>query len=105
MRNKRRFERFTTQREAQYFLTEGKGKGQECTIINISRKGMGIIFHSNEAINVGTPMRLEIPDPTILLDTINVRGKLKWSKKIESEFIGGIELTRMLSDVKFSKLA
>ena len=104
MENTRRFERFPTQREGKYFLVKGKGKGQECTIIDVSRKGLGMIFHSNEEISVGTNIRLEIPDP-ITLDTIDIRGELRWSKKIEGEFIGGIELAMILSDVKYSKLA
>ena len=104
MEDMRRFERFPTQRGGQYFLIKGKGKGQECTIIDVSRKGLGMIFHSNEEISVGTNIRLEIPDP-LTLNTIDVRGELRWSKNIGGEFIGGIELSRVLSDVKFSKLA
>ena len=104
MENIRRFERFPTQRGGQYFLIKGKGKGQECTIIDVSRKGLGMIFHSNEEISVGTNIRLEIPDP-ITLDTIDIRGELRWSKKTGGEFIGGIELAMILSDVQFSKLA
>ena len=104
MENTRRFERFPTQREGQYFLVKEKEKGQNCTIIDVSRKGLGMIFHSNEEISVGTNIRLEIPDP-ITLDTIDVRGELRWSKEIGGEFIGGIELSRILSDLKFSKLA
>jgi len=104
MENTRRFERFPTQREGQYFLVKEKEKGKNCTIIDVSRKGLGMIFHSNEEISVGTNIRLEIPDP-ITLDTIDVRGELRWSKEIGGEFIGGIELSRILSDVKFSKLA
>ena len=104
MENTRRFERFPTQREAQYFLVRGKGKGQECTIINVSRKGLGILFHTNEEIDVGTYIHLEVPD-TRSLETINVRGELRWYKTISNEFIGGIELNNILSDVKFSKLA
>ena len=104
MENTRRFERFSTQREGQYFLVKEKEKGQNCTIIDVSRKGLGMIFHSNEEISVGTNIRLEIPDP-ITIDTIDVRGELKWSKEIGGEFIGGIELSSILSDVKFSKLA
>jgi hypothetical protein len=63
-----------------------------------------MIFHSNEEISVGTNIRLEIPDP-ITLDTIDIRGELRWSNKIGGEFIGGIELAMILSDVKYSKLA
>ena len=98
MENTRRYERFPTQREAQFFLVKEKGKGKECTIIDVSHKGLGIIFHSNEEISVGTNIRLEIPDP-ITIDTIGVQGELRWSKNIGGKFIGGIELNSILSDV------
>ena len=104
MENTRRFIRYPIQREAQYFLVDGEGKKQECTIIDVCRKGMGIIFHSNEEINVGTTVCLEIPD-SMLLETLNVNGELRWSKAIGGEFIGGIELASILSDVQFSELA
>ena len=104
MEDRRRFERFPTKREAQYFLIKGKGWGQECTIINVSRKGLGILFRTNEEIDVGTNIRLEIPDP-LMTDTIDLRRELRWSQEIGGGFVGGIELSRILSDVKFSKLA
>jgi len=103
MENTRKLERYPIQREARYFLKEGKGEGQECTIINFSRSGMGIIFHSNEEINVGTLIRLEIPVPKSS-EPINARGVLKWFERKENDLIGGVELTKILSDVKFSKL-
>ena len=104
MKNKRRFERFPTQREAQIFLREGKEWGQECTIINVSRKGVGILFRTSEKIDVGAHIRLEVPDP-LTTDIIGLRGQLKWSREIGDRFVGGVELHRILGDVKFSKLA
>jgi hypothetical protein len=65
---------------------------------------MGIIFYSNEEIIVGTPIRLEISVSTSL-EPINIRGVLRWFEKKETDFVGGVELTETLSDVKFSKLA
>ena len=103
MENMRKYERYPIQREAQYFLNESRGKGQECTIINFSRSGMGIIFHSNEEINVGTLIRLEIPVSNAS-EPIHTRGVLKWFENKENNLFGGVELTEMLSDVKFSKL-
>jgi hypothetical protein len=103
MENMRKYERYPIQREAQYFLNEERGKGQECTINNFSRGGMGIIFHSSEEINAGTLIRLEIP-VSISSEPIHTKGVLKWFENNENNFIGGLELTEMLSDVKFSKL-
>jgi hypothetical protein len=103
MKTTRRFKRYPTQREARFFLKENAGGGQECTIITVSRKGMGIIFHTDEKINVGTTIRFDVPVATSL-ETISVRGMLKWLDQTEVDFIGGVELTQELSDVKFSKL-
>ena len=103
MENTRKFERYPIQREAKYFLKEARGKGEECTIINFSRSGMGILFHSHDEISVGTLIRLEIP-VSKSPEPVNARGVLKWFAKKEDDFVGGVELTEMLSDVKFSKL-
>jgi len=105
MDDRRESQRYPTQRRAQYFLNEKvKENRRECTIINVSRKGVGILFHSNEEIDVGTYIHLEVPDSRSL-ETINVRGELRWCKTTESELIGGVELNKILSDVKFAKLA
>jgi hypothetical protein len=103
MKNTRRFKRYPTQREARFFLKDSAGEGHKCTIITVSRKGMGILFHTDEKIKVGTAIRFDIPVATSF-EAISVRGMLKWLDKTEAEFIGGIELIQELSDVKFSKL-
>ena len=101
MRAKRRFDRFLVQREAKYFLQEGLGNWQECTISNVSRKGMKILFH--ERINVGSTICLEIPVPGELV-SICINAILKWSEERGNDFIGSIELTKLLDDEKLSKL-
>ena len=103
MENTRRFQRYPTQREARFFLKDNAGEGRECTIITVSRKGMGILFHTDEKINVGTIIRFDVPIATSF-EAISVRGMLKWLDKKEADLIGGVELTQELSDVKFSKL-
>ena len=88
--NRRKFSRFGTHMKAQYFLQE-KNKGwEECTVFDISRKGMGIRFLTNEKISVGATLHLEISIPTEL-ETINVKGILKRINQKENDFIGGIE--------------
>ena len=103
MENTRRFKRYPTHREARFFLKDNAGEGQKCTITTVSRKGMGILFHTDEKINVGTTIRFDVPVATSF-EAISVRGMLKWLDKTEVDFIGGVELTKELSDVKFSKL-
>jgi len=103
MKNTRQHKRYATQREAYYFLQHTQEPGRECTIINVSRKGMGVLFHTNEAIHPGSSIRLEVPVRTAF-ESISVSGMLKWLDKIDRDLIGGIELTKELNDVKFSKL-
>ena len=102
MNIKRRFGRFVTQLKAQYFLNEKEGKWNECTVININPKGMGVEFH--EYIDVGSTIHLVIIIPGEL-ETIVVKGILKWIKQGKNDFIAGIELTEMLDDIKFAKLS
>ncbi len=99
----RQYVRYPTHRGAFYCLHETMADRQECTIINISRKGMGVVFHTSDGIRIGVPIRIEIPVATAL-ESISVNGMVKWVDKTESSYIGGIELSKELSDVKFSKL-
>jgi len=101
--DRREFRLYHTKLKAHYISEESKRGWEECTIINISREGMGIKFHSCEKINVGSTVHLEIFVP-IKLEPINVKGILKWIEKWENDFIGGIKLTDILDDAKFSKL-
>ena len=104
MEDKRKFNRCFTQLEAKYFLEEEqKGSWEECTVINISRKGMGIEFHTRKKINTGSIIHLAIivsgePDP------IMIKGVFEWIKQKENYFISGIELTEELDDAKWDKL-
>jgi hypothetical protein len=99
----RQYVRYPTHREAFYCLHEKMTEKQKCTIINISRKGMGVLFRRIDGIDIGATIRIEIPVATAL-DSISVNGMVKWMDKNESTYVGGIELSKELSDVKFSKL-
>ena len=99
----RKYKRYPTQREGRYFLEGTTGDGQVCTIVNVSRKGMGIIFHTDEDMSVGTIIRVEVPI-TIPSESISVRGIVKWVDSMEIDIIGGIELTNELSDLQLSRL-
>ena len=99
----RKYKRYPTQREARYFLQNTIADGQVCTIVNVSRKGMGIIFHTDEEISVGTIIEIEVPI-TKPLESISVRGTLRWVDRMEIDIIGGLELMNELSDVHLYKL-
>ena len=101
MIDKRGFFRFLRQRKMQYFSEKSIGNLQEGTIIDVSRKGMRILFQ--EKIDIGSTICLQIPVPGASVP-INVNGTLQRIQESGNDFIAGIELTKMLDDEKFRQL-
>ena len=99
----RKYERYPTQCEGRYFLDGTKKSGEACTIVNICRKGMGIIFHTDVEIEAGATIWIEIPT-AVPSKPISVIGILRWFDKMDIDSIGGLELKYELSDVQFSKI-
>ena len=93
-KERRQYPRFTKQFKAHCITTESKRGGDDCTVINVSLKGLGVIFNTSEEIKVGSSVILEIPaygehEPH------SVKGVVKWVKKRENDYIGGIELAEL----------
>ena len=103
LEDRRKFPRFNTELKAQFVSKESHRGGEECTIIDFSRKGMKAKVYTSEEINVGTNVLLEVFIPGEL-DPIHVKGTIKWVKQIENGFISGIELSKGLEEINLSKL-
>ena len=103
LNDRRKYHRFETQLEAAYISAESQWGGENCTILDFSRKGMKAKVCTSEEINVGTKVLLEVHIPGEL-EPINVKGTIKWVKQIESGYISGIELLERLEEIKLSKL-
>ena len=104
MEERRKFLRFPLQLGARY--TEQKEDNwKECSVIDISREGMGVIIHSREAINKGTLLKIEIHAP-MLDDPIMIEGELVWLKEIEDDprfnYAGGVQLTSISPENKWA---
>ena len=99
----RKYKRYPTQREGHFYLEDVSGARQVCTIVNISRKGMGIIFHTDVEMSIGTAIRVEIPIPGSS-ETMSVNGSLRWFDRMEIDIIGGIELLEELSEEEVARL-
>jgi len=97
--SKRKFKRFKTHLKSQFFLQKGGKYSEECTIIDISREGIGIEFQSDKKIDAGSTLHLEIFVPTES-EPISVTGILKWIKQRN----GGIKLIQILDENKWTKL-
>ena len=104
MKSRRNFYRFLPPfLKAQYFSREGKSPREQCTIFNISRKGVGLKFHTGKKIKIGATIHLEMFVPR-KSEPISVKGILTWVKRCGDDFTGGIGLTELLDDVTWAKL-
>ena len=93
-KERRRYPRFTKQFKAHCITTESKRGGDDCTVINVSLKGLGVVFNTSEEIKVGSSVILEIP-ASEEHEPHTVKGVVKWVKKRENDYIGGIELAEL----------
>jgi hypothetical protein len=87
----RKFARSPIELQAQYVVEGEKMDWEPCTIINVSREGMGILFQTHKKIKVGSTIYLKMFVPAAS-EPINAKGILKWIKEEENSFIGGIAL-------------
>ena len=84
MQEKRVLKRFATQLKARYSLQERIREWEECTITNITPKGMGITFHTHAKIDAGLIINLEIDIRTYINNFLK-QGVSKEKISLESE--------------------
>ena len=100
---KRSFTRFNTHMGATYFLEERNRGWEDCTITKLSRKGMGITFHTEEQITPESILHIKV----ITSDEneyFTIKGEVKWIEQAGKAFVGGIELREILDEGKWLKL-
>ncbi len=102
MNDTRKHGRFDTQLKAQYSLKEKSGEVRDCTVINMSRKGIGIKFHAHQKISIGSSIRLEVFIPE-KMKPASILGVLRWIEEKGDDSIAGIECAEILDEMKFSK--
>ena len=94
MEDRRKFKRFPIQLSTRY-LEENKKEWQDCSVINISREGMGIEIYVRERIHRGSILQLEIVVP-IKNEPLYVVGTLMWIRELKENpkfnFVGGVQL-------------
>ncbi len=97
--------RHDTQWEARCASGDNLEAWEECSIINVSRKGMGVKFRTRKTFLMGTSVHLEVSVST-RKTAVKVKGVLKWTKQKRnmSVYIGGVELTDSLDDNTFEDL-
>jgi hypothetical protein len=104
MDDRRKFLRFPLQLSARY-TEEHEDNWKECSVVDISREGMGVIIHSVEAISEGTLLTIEIHAP-VQDDPIVVEGKIVWMAEIKDDprfnYAGGVQLTSISPENKWA---
>ena len=100
---KRSFSRYDTHMKATYFLEERNRGWEDCTITKLSRKGMGVTFHTEEEIPSDATLHLKIftSDES---EYFTVKGDLRWIEKAGRTFMGGLELREILDEPKWLQL-
>ena len=101
--NTRQYPRFPTALKGIYFIKEKRGKGENCTIINISVNGAGLKLYARETIIVNSKILLEIhlPDGK---ETVNVEGVTRWVNPGSKDCVCGLMLTNKLNEAQMALL-
>jgi hypothetical protein len=101
---RRKFLRFPLQLGAGY-AEESEDNWKECSVVDISREGIGVIMYSVAAISKGALLKIEIDAP-MKDDFIMVEGELVWLKEIKEDprfnYAGGVQLTSISPENKWS---
>ncbi len=103
MDDRRKFLRFPVQLSGRYSEKGGEG-WKECSVIDISREGMGLSIYSKEHISKGLFLKMEIDFPPQQVPIV-VEGRLIWIKKLEDNtpfnYMGGVLLTTIAPEDKW----
>ena len=105
MGEKRAFPRYAIDKQlkGRYFLEGVERRWGECIILNVSHIGICIRFQTEEAIDHGSAINLEIEVPEES-KPINVKGVLKWICATDNVYEGGVELSGLLDESEWLKL-
>jgi len=106
MDDRRKYKRFPIELNARYLSEENQKELRGCTVIDVSRGGMGIEVYLQEKIQIGSTLQLEIIIPIKEEQTIKATGILKWIRELEEKmnFLGGIELITIDPEDKWTLL-
>jgi len=81
IKDRRKSKRIPMQVNASY-LDENKQGWQDCSVIDVSSDGIGIVLYLRESIHVGTKLSFAI---NISLKMFQPTGTVMWSKKLKRD--------------------
>ncbi len=105
MKDQRNFKRFAIELDAKYLLEENPKEWKGCTVVNVSRGGMGIEIYLQEKVPIGSMLQIEITIPS-KDDPIITAGVLRWIKELveDKNYLGGVEFAEIDAEDKWKLL-
>jgi hypothetical protein len=101
--NPRKWRRAAVQLPAQYFIKGQSSRFMDCTIVNLSRNGAGVLFPLSESLRAKSSIFFEFVVPNTFVQ-LTVRGELKNKNSRNDGFVGGIEFASLLPEEMFARL-
>ncbi len=104
MKDRRKFIRFPVKLSARY-SKENKGDWkQQCSIVNISREGMGVTVYLKTKLSLGCMLKFMVDVPE-REKSVSFTGTLNWIKALKEDpdynYKGGIKLITIDSEDKW----
>lgn len=107
MKDRRKFIRFPVKIGAAYSEENKEDWKQQCSIVNISREGMGVTVYLNAKLSLGCVLEfmVNVPDRE---KSVFFTGILNWIKALKEDpdynYKGGIKLIKIDSEDKWALL-
>lgn len=107
MEDRRKFIRFSVRASAHYSEENKEDWKQQCSIVNISREGMGVTVYLKTKLSLGCMLKfmLDVPERE---KTVSFTGTLNWIKALKEDpdynYKGGIKLITINPEDKWALL-
>jgi len=103
MDERRKYIRFPVQLDARY-TEKNEENWKECSVIDISREGMGISIYARDIISKDALLHIQITLP-VEKEPVVVEGTLIWIRDLREDprfnYIGGVTLTSIRPEDKW----
>ena len=107
MKDRRKFIRFPVRIGALYSEEINEDWEQQCSIVNISREGMGVTVYLKAKLSLGCMLKFMVDVPEIE-KSVSFTGTLNWIKALKGDpdynYKGGIKLINIDSEDKWALL-
>lgn len=95
--------RIKTDLKAHCFMPNGASQPVDCTVIDLSAAGAGLVFQHNGKISIGDIVTINIFLPNTILH-VSVRAEIRWKRHRAKDCICGAQFQELLSERMFQQL-